>query len=616
MMISKRKFEPAVHLGLLVIVFVLLFLNFRSNMTIYHAGAAKQSSVAVQFNNAALSIGRSVQKENIRYLEPDRQHILEQKHRLSSVTLLTSSLSKESPDRLDHLLRLAGESILQLRGTKSADPLSQSDLKNVLRGDGDQYFYLCPVGRGPSAKLLILSQAVPELAYLEDSGRTLILINVIAVSLIVILYFVLFRLILSPFRRIKRQAINAGRDVAGGRDEVEAMVDDYQKIIDELKDKETQLLDLNRAIQEKADRLELFNQYLLQSTSSGVLMIDGDGKLMSMNKAVCSMVRIDPKDYVGRDYVDLPTFCAKILAPVKGMLESDANQSYREHDVVTPDGNILSLGVTVSSIRDYSSSKVGASVFISDLTEIKSLRGEVEARNRLVALGEMAGGLAHQLRNSIGAIAGYGLLVKKRMAKNDLEIDSITALEEEAKEAELLVDRFLKFARPFDLMPEKTGVYDIVDDLMKAFRVRPEISHVDFSVSDSMPVGLMAEIDPLLIKQALANIVENAVNAYDGQPGKVEIILSAEMDSVIIRVRDCGAGIAAENLEKIFTPFYSSRPSGTGLGLPLAKKIIDLHHGRLSVMSSPGEGTTFALTLPLVQSERQLGDARPAHSSK
>ena len=296
------------------------------------------------------------------------------------------------------------------------------------------------------------------------------------------------------------------------------------------------------------------------------------------------------------------------------MLESDANQSYREHDLEEPDGNILNLGVTVSSIRDYSSNRVGASVFFSDLTEIKSLREEVEARNRLVALGEMAGGLAHQLRNSIGAIAGYGHLVKKRMAKNNLEIESITALEEEAKEAELLVDRFLKFARPFDLMPEKTGVYDIIDDLMKTFRVRQEIAHIVFSVSDSIPAGLTAEVDGLLIKQALANIIENAVNAYDDQPGKVEIILSAEIDSVIIRIEDCGCGIAAENLDKIFTPFYSSRPSGTGLGLPLAKKIIDLHHGRLSVTSKAGEGTAFTLTLPLVQSESQPSEAGVAHS--
>jgi signal transduction histidine kinase len=294
------------------------------------------------------------------------------------------------------------------------------------------------------------------------------------------------------------------------------------------------------------------------------------------------------------------------------MLESDENQSYREYDVEIPGHRKLSLGVTISSIHDYTSSKVGVSILTNDLTEIKNLRGEVEARNRLVALGEMASGLAHQLRNSMGAITGYSHLVKKRLTKHGLDLDSITALEDEAREADLLVDRFLSFARPFDLAAGQTDVTALVADLMETFKVRRENALIEFAVADEMPPGWHAQVDALLIKQALANLIENAVNSYEGCAGTVKVGLSVQSGFVTIQVSDNGCGIAEEDLEKIFTPFFSSRPSGTGLGLPLAKKIIDLHHGRLTVSSLPASGTTFTVTLPLHQSNQRLSSREPA----
>ena len=114
----------------------------------------------------------------------------------------------------------------------------------------------------------------------------------------------------------------------------------------------------------------------------------------------------------------------------------------------------------------------------------------------------------------------------------------------------------------------------------------------------------------MLIKQALTNIIENAVIAYRGEHGRVEIEVSRTTDFAIVEVRDFGCGIESEDLERIFTPFFSSRPSGTGLGLPLAGKIVDLHNGRLTVESQPGEGTAFKLMLPSRQPEHVRAEDR------
>lgn len=305
----------------------------------------------------------------------------------------------------------------------------------------------------------------------------------------------------------------------------------------------------------------------------------------------------------------MPSYCGEVFESVGDMLDTGHTQSYRECDMRNPDGRSLSLGVTVSSIHDYTSNRVGASILVNDLTEIKSLRNEVEGRNRLAALGEMAGGLAHQLRNSIGAMAGYAHLVKKRLVENDLKTDSVCALEDEAREAERLVERFLSFARPFDFATEETNIEEMVDDIIETFRVRPENKHIKFRLNSRIATGLRAEIDSLLIKQALANMIENAINAYEGQPGIIELGISSDADIIVFTVQDFGCGIAPENADKIFTPFFSSRPSGTGLGLPLAKKIIDLHQGRLTVSSESGKGTLFTIFLPLACSSS--GSGRP-----
>ncbi|UCE23990.1 MAG: PAS domain S-box protein [Candidatus Zixiibacteriota bacterium] len=607
MKITKSKFEPAVHLGLLAIVFVLLIMNFRSNLTIYHAGVQKRRTVTVELNRSALSIGRTVLKEGLTAFNTEQEQAFKHAHGLNQAILLASTRSSDAGIALDRVIN--GEldiSLAKLRNSVSIR-VAPPQNRTLIRGTADEYFYVHRLSETSGGRLLVLSQHVPELAYLEDSGKTLIVVNVIVVLLIIVVYLVLFRLILSPFRKLKRQAIIAGREVTERQDEVEAIVEEYQNIIDELKEKEAQLLILNDAIQAKADRMELFNRYLLRSISSAVIMVDGDGTVLSINKATSRIIGIDPDAYVGRKYHHLPEFCAPLFEGVKPMLDSEENESYREYDIKMPDGRTLSLGVTLSSIDDFASSRVGVSVLFNDLTEIKSLRGEVEAKNRLIALGEMAGGLAHQLRNSIGAMAGYSHLLKKRLVKHGLEVDPVNALEEEAKEAETLVDRFLHFARPFDFTAEKTDLNALISDLVETFTIRPENAHIEFAVENSVDRGLEVEVDGLLLKQALANLLENAINAYGGLPGTIDVVYSIESDNITIRITDQGCGISDEDLDKIFTPFFSSRPSGTGLGLPLARKIVDLHQGRLTVESKPMQGTTFTLILP----QRQP-DPRPS----
>jgi signal transduction histidine kinase len=266
--------------------------------------------------------------------------------------------------------------------------------------------------------------------------------------------------------------------------------------------------------------------------------------------------------------------------------------------------SILSLGVTISVIHDCSGKPLGASILVNDLTELVALRRQLEAKGRLAALGEMAGGLAHQVRNSLGAIAGYGNLLKKKLSSQSLPVDHVNALVLETREAESLIERFLYFARPLNFQTESIDIVDLIKDLLEGFRVREDCASITF-VNKTAPIGLV-ESDGLLLKQVLTNLIENGVNAHHGGSGTVTVECRETPDEALIEISDTGSGLDEKTAANMFTPFFSTRPSGTGLGLPLVKKIIDLHGGRLFYQSAPGRGTTFTIGLPRQLPEQKL----------
>lgn len=622
----KHRFESEVHLGLLVIIFILLFLNFTSNFIIFRARESERNTAAGELNSAALAVTRAVQDVVPPHLRESQKQELMLQYRLSGLMVISS----KPPDHTAESKRRWFGSIVQNlppgQVPDIARKLLASDFQTLTRGERNEYFYVYPIPSGTGKSLAILSKNVPELAYLDNSARVVLIISIVSVLVIAGVYLLLSRFIFSPFRKIKKQAMDAGRVVDQAMDDVEAMVEDYRKIIDELKEKETQLLELNKAIQRKADSLEQFNQYLLTSINSGIVTVDKKGQILSINRAAAEILAVESEEYEGRSYEELLNANSELAEAVRLTLLEEKNLEYREVDFTGREGQELTLGVSISAICDESQASIGASILINDLTELRRLHAELETRNRLAALGEMAGGLAHQMRNSMGAITGYCNLLKKRLKRSGVEIGSVAALIQEATETEKLVERFLQFARPLTFTLQRVSVNELVTQVIHTFQARPDCRQAEFVVSRADDVTI--ELDPLLIKQALTNIIENAVNAYVDGDGLVEIRVSTGAPPLAvglpklsippqrggppthrqesgtpallqIEVEDFGCGIAEDDLNKIFTPFFSSRPSGTGLGLPLARKIIDLHQGSLTVTSQLGKGTTFAVSLPV-----------------
>jgi len=172
-----------------------------------------------------------------------------------------------------------------------------------------------------------------------------------------------------------------------------------------------------------------------------------------------------------------------------------------------------------------------------------------------------------------------------------------------------MINQFLNFTRPFHYQPAYYNFKELLSDLAASFRIIDNYHDIELSVPDLEDIVIFG--DALLIKQALGNILDNACNAYSERNGKINITARVEADKLVVGIEDFGCGIELENRDKIFTPFYSTRAQGTGLGLPLAGKIIDLHGGRILVDSQPGEGTVFTIYLPLEETSPEAIKATP-----
>ena len=594
---QKKKYEIEVHVGLLVLIAIFLGLNLSSNYIIYNAKSFMREQTTNNLFNSALTISRNYQNEIIPDLQEEQIAKLTKAYKLSSLILiptLPGSASKES--KRDWFISIANKLPMD-QIPELAQKILSSEYNRITRGNSNEYFFVYPVKADKEKKLLILSRNLPMLAYLDDSANSQFNISIITIFASILIYFLLFRYILAPFKKLKKDAEDAGREVVDELGEVESVVAEYQKIIQELRDKEAELLILNESIQLKADSLEQFNQYLLKSMVAGVITINNDGRVTSLNNAVELILSLQSDQYIDTDYKTLPFLSDEYKKLIEQTLLDNKYHPYKECTFKLSDSRSISLGLTISPVIDNKTAQIGASILMNDLTELKNLQKELEQNRQMVALGEMSAGLAHQLRSSLGAIVGYNTLVKKKLIRQNESVDMVIHMEKELKEAESLIGRFLTFTKPYDYNPEKVNIIDLLKNIIETFSIRSDSSNITFNLKTENQITNV-NIDKLLFKQALINIIENSKNAYIDNKGQIELEIIKSANNIELKIIDFGCGIEKDNLDKIFTPFYSSRPSGTGLGLPLAQKIIALHQGRIQVTSEIGEGTVFTIVIP------------------
>jgi two-component system, NtrC family, sensor histidine kinase HydH len=229
--------------------------------------------------------------------------------------------------------------------------------------------------------------------------------------------------------------------------------------------------------------------------------------------------------------------------------------------------------------------------------ELKEAQASLRRSERLAALGQLTAGLAHELRNPLGTIKASAEMMMKPAAKNRPEVRDEMAdyILSEVNRMNGLVSSFLDFARPLRIHPEEADLGALLRDIEREQTDLARSREVRLVIQE--PKELVFRFDRDLLRLALSNLLQNAIQASRaGQ--QVEVRTEASVKHVTILVIDRGEGIAPQNLESIFNPFFTTKPQGTGLGLALVTKIIDEHGGRIDVQSELSEGTTFEVVLP------------------
>jgi PAS domain S-box-containing protein len=596
---GKQSFNLKVRFGLLTVVFTLVLLNTVTLAIVYQTRKAKRQEVAAGLHSASVAVSREVQKRFPGSLTTEQAARLCRDFNLRALHLLPPRPVRENEKLRQEWLVAAARRVPLGDIGPLAEAVLTTDFYIPQRFQDTEYYYLYPVPRGSSYEILILRKNVPGLAYLDGAGERILYLGLFALALCTGVAAYLYRIVIAPFESIRRQARQAGRQIEpdGAGTDVEAVVEEYRRLVDDLRARESELRQLNAQIQKHADSVEEFNQYLLRSMTSGLLTVDLEGRIASVNNAATRMLGLEDEiPLVRKKARAVMQHVPQLVELVETALRSESPTGYREMTLGDQHDNAFVLGVTLSDVRDPDGHRLGVAVLLNDLSELAQLRRALETREKMAALGEMAGGLAHQLRNAMGVISGYGRLARKKLLKSGEQVESVDSLLAEVAQSETMIGRFLTYARPIDLARETVLLREFLSEIVDTAAVKPACRSVRIDLT--IPEDITVDLDPVLFKQVVVNLIENAVRACQGTKGVVTIKAAATTRGLEIQVSDTGCGMEPELLETVFTPFVSSRPDGTGLGLPVAQKIIDLHDGSLQVHSEPNAGTEFTIILP------------------
>ena len=395
---------------------------------------------------------------------------------------------------------------------------------------------------------------------------------------------VIFYSSVKAYIKKQRKALKTSEDTSK-KSEVGFVVDTFQELVRKLREKENELERLRTIAEDRAVRMETYNENILQSVPSGVVSIDNAMKIKSINQSAERTFGIKAEDVMDED-------CSVVFdEPLLGILKVNKVVNRGEYPYVTRDNRHIWVGVTTSQLKNVAGETIGFILVFTDLTDIKALQMQVELKKRLTQLGEMSAGIAHELRNPMSVIAGYAKLLSKKVElSNRATVDAILT---EIESMDRIISELLAFAKPTDLNKVPLQLQSIIEETV-ANAVGDNRS-IKVAIKSKGPLSVIG--DEILLRQAFTNLFINAVDAMP-EGGALTAELNEFYDMVEITVSDTGHGIPEDIRHKIFLPFYTTKQKGIGLGLAIVQKIIISHSGSIEVESKEGEGTTFRIILP------------------
>ena len=349
-----------------------------------------------------------------------------------------------------------------------------------------------------------------------------------------------------------------------------------------------------RTVSNEFKKFKTFTSTVLANMGEAVIVVNNQKIITLFNKSSQQLFKENEDEVLNKEIVELS-------ADISNSLNQYCNKT---------DGNCADVSI-ITSIKDETKylnlnftrnkddyGKDNYIIVINDITESRRLEEESKRKEKLSAMGELASGVAHEIRNPINAIGMIAQRLDKEFkVENDAdEYHSITnLLRSEVTRINKIITQFLSYAKPLDIQLKEVNAKEFFDDIYRLYSEQAKLKGVQLKKLSNQSFEIT--IDPELIKQSLMNLVQNSIDAVD-KNGKVEINYFKKENNLIVEITDNGKGIPEKVKNKIFDLYYTTKPEGTGLGLSIVQKIIAEHKGTIEVVSEVNNYTKFKITIP------------------
>ncbi len=346
--------------------------------------------------------------------------------------------------------------------------------------------------------------------------------------------------------------------------------------------------------QSRLRHIEAFRDILISSLPVGLIATDNNGKVILYNKFSQEFTGINEEDAMDADSSIFQNIPEISEAFKETAVPTDSCQ--KEVQVGSEAGEKHTLQLTRLSIVDREDKFVGTLLLMQDLSQVKRLEEDLRRSERLAALGKMAAGVAHELRNPLSSIKGLALVLKSRFQEENSDRQTASILVQEVERLNRSISELLDYARPQQLRKEEFGIVPLLEKAVSLMRIDAETAGVELRTyfEEDLPL-LNGDEDKLT--QVLLNLILNGIQAME-DGGVLEIRAGATDKKIEIVVTDTGCGISEKDLSHVFDPYFTTKPDGTGLGMAMSVKIIEEHDGEIHLHSKVGQGTSVIVEIP------------------
>jgi two-component system sensor histidine kinase PilS (NtrC family) len=345
-------------------------------------------------------------------------------------------------------------------------------------------------------------------------------------------------------------------------------------------------------------RLQALNENIIESIHSGLLTTDLAGRVNFMNPGGAEITGRGQDEVEGTAIEQLFGLEAGVLDTVRAQLE--ARRRFRfERYYVSPDGSRIFLGIAVSNLQDRAGRPLGYIFTFQDLTEVFAVEQQMRLKERMEALGQMAAGMAHELRNPLAAISGSVQYLKGDLKPGGETLELMDIILRESQRLDQTIRDFLTFARPGKFSPQPCDIVRLLEDHLKLLRKSREFTGAHRVETRYAAEEIRCDVDANRMKQVFWNLSTNALKAMpEGGALTISVAPDAAGNEVVVAFSDEGIGMDERARDGYFQPFRSAFDEGTGLGAAIVYRLVEEHGGRIDVDSVPGRGTTIRIAVP------------------